>query len=303
MVKQIGFVILSHTNPSQTFRLIRSLQRVYGNPVIVCHHDFGQSAVSPQEFPSGTYLVTPHVKTSFGHFSVVTAMLRGLELLYQIAEPDWFFLLSGADYPTLQSEKVIDDLVCTEVDALLDYREVPDNPTECPGPRSENPALQVFSAPSSLEEAWTRYIGFKAWSPVIRSGPRLGRHTTSFSFKKPFLPFSDNFKCFFGDHWFAGNQKTAQILRNPKDRDIRLRRHLRWRYIPEECYYQTVLGNAVNLKISKATKRFAKWRIGSLHPEVLGLDDLPDIISMKAHFARKFAADSPVLDEIDRMLT
>jgi hypothetical protein len=36
---------------------------------------------------------------------------------------------------------------------------------------------------------------------------------------------------------------------------------------------------------------------------VLGLDDLPAIISSEAHFARKFSAESPVLDELDKMLS
>ena len=39
------------------------------------------------------------------------------------------------------------------------------------------------------------------------------------------------------------------------------------------------------------------------HSKVLGLDDLPAIISSGADFARKFAPDFPVLDEIDKMLS
>ena len=42
--------------------------------------------------------------------------------------------------------------------------------------------------------------------------------------------------------------------------------------------------------------------LGGSHPKVLGVDDLPAIISSKAHFARKFAPDALVLDAIDKML-
>jgi hypothetical protein len=41
---------------------------------------------------------------------------------------------------------------------------------------------------------------------------------------------------------------------------------------------------------------------GQSHPQELGLNDLPEIISSKAHFARKFAPGSPVLNEIDKLL-
>ena len=121
-------------------------------------------------------------------------------------------------------------------------------------------------------------------------------------------PFAPDFKCLYGDQWFAGSRKVAEILLKPIDKHTQLRRHLRFRYVADECYYQTVLGNMPGLKISKATRRFVDWSEsaggphGGSRPKVLGLDDLPAIMSSKAHFARKFSPDSLVLDEIDRML-
>jgi hypothetical protein len=145
------------------------------------------------------------------------------------------------------------------------------------------------------------------WFPVIRTGPRIGRYTFYLPFEDWRSPFTGHFKCFYGDHWFAGNHKVAEILFNPTDQHMQLRRHLRLRHNVDECYYQTVLGNTLGLKISKATRRFAEWSQSAggphgSHPKVLSLNDLPAIISSKAHFARKFAPESPVLDEIDKML-
>ena len=122
---RIGFVILSHNYPPQLRRLVLRLQRTYDNPPIAIHHDFGQSALDIRDFSSGVQFVVPHLKTGWGKFSLVLATLRALELLYRNAEPDWFFLLSAVDYPTMRADKVFEELASSGMDAFLDYREVP----------------------------------------------------------------------------------------------------------------------------------------------------------------------------------
>ena len=59
------------------------------------------------------------------------------------------------------------------------------------------------------------------------SGPRLGRYTMYLPFDDWRAPFTPDFKCFYGDQWFAGNQKAAEILLNPTDKQMQFRRHLR----------------------------------------------------------------------------
>jgi hypothetical protein len=302
MSKQIGFIILSHANPPQLLRLARTLQRLYDNPPIVCHHDFSQSALIQDDFPSEIRFVSPFFKTGWGRYSIVMAALRALELLYENAAPDWFVLLSGTDYPTMRAEKVLEELNSGGMDALLDFREVSRTHSDLPYRTPENPTLEHFVSPGNLAIAWNRYVGFNAWLPIIRSGPRIGRYIIYLPFEAWRSPFGPHFKCFYGDQWFTGNRKVAEILLNPTDKHMQLRRHLRFRIVGDECYYHSVLGNSPGLKISKATKRFSEWLGGGAHPQILGLNDLPAIISSKAHFARKFAMDSPVLDEIDRML-
>jgi len=203
----------------------------------------------------------------------------------------------------MRADKVIEDLNSSGVDALLDFREVTKNSAVSPLPRTtENPALQHFVSPGNLTIAWNRYVGFNAWVPIIRRGPRIGRYTFYLPFEAWNSPFGPDFKCFYGDHWFTANRKAAEILLNPTPKHVHLRRHLYYRVCADECYYHCVLANAPGLKISKATKRFSEWLGGGAHPQILGLSDLPAIISSKAHFARKFEPNSPVLDEIDKML-
>jgi hypothetical protein len=303
MSTPIGFVIVSYANPEHLLRLVQRLQRIYDNPPIVCHHDFGQCALRADEFPDDIRFVLPHEKTGWGKFAVVTAALRALELLYQKSTPDWFVLLSGSDYPTMPADQVVADLASCGGDALLDLREVPNSPPDMSYPPPENPTLQHFGSAENLALAWRRYVGFNAWVPVVRAGPRIGRHTMYFPFEmKRWSPFDASFKCFYGDHWFSGNSKVARILLRPTEKHLQLRRHLRWRVVPEECYYHCVLGNSSDVKILKATRRYSEWLGGGAHPQVLTVNDLPAIISSRAHFARKFEPGTAVLDEIDQLL-
>ena len=331
MSTRVGFVILSHNNPQQLQRLVRCLQRIYDNPPIAIHHDFGQTSLQQHDFPSDVQFVFPHVKTRWGHFWLVIAVLRALELLYRTASPDWFVLLSGADYPTAPAENVIEDLASSGADALLDYRKVPNLSDgslkitpgikisknyidigalqiACPYPPPDNPTLRHLVLPANLALAWRRYLGFRAWLPVVRHGPRIGRYLLQLPLEDWRSPFTTDFKCCYGDQWFAGNHKVAKLLLNPTEKHLKLRRHLRFRHVADECYYQTILGNVPDLRISKATKRFVDWTEsaggphGGSHPKVLGLSDLPAIKAAGAYFARKFAPESSALDELDRMI-
>jgi hypothetical protein len=300
--RDVGFVILSHSHPQQLLRLVHSLQQVYDDPPISIHHNFGLSPANRSDFPSGVRFVTPHLKTGWGKFAVVEAALRALDLLYRDARPQWFFLLSGLDYPIAPASTVITELVSNGVDALLDYREIPlRGPLPC-CERSVNPALKYFASPSNLALAWRRYVGVNIGVPVIRKGPRLGRLTLYPPVRDWRAPFGPSFKCLFGDHWFAGNAKVANILSSPTPEHLDLRRHLRRRIVPEECYYQTVLGNHADLRISKATRRFSDWMSGGAHPKTLELSDMSSIFQSKDYFARKVAPHSALLDQIDSAL-
>jgi hypothetical protein len=302
-MEQIGFIIVAYDHPQQLLRLVRRLQQMYDNPPIAIHYDVNQSPIRPADFPSDVKFVSPHVKTRWGNFSVVRASLLALELLYDGADPTWFFSLSGSDYPIMPACTVLEELTSAKVDALLDYRAVPDLGADLRCPPPDNPALYSFALPTNLALAWERYVELNIWLPIIREGPRLGRHRLHLGREAWRSPFGPEFKCFFGDYWFAGNSKVANVLLNPTSTHLRFRRYLRSRSVPEECYYQTVLANTEGLKISTATRRFADWTAGGAHPKVLDMDDMPAITQSKAYFARKFAPDSLLLDEMDKILS
>lgn len=303
----IGFVLLSHQNPQQLARLVRTLNRLYGDPPIACHHDTSQSPLDLRDFPGNVSFVTPSVRTGWGKWSVVEATLAALRLLYDKADPDWFALLSAADYPIASAEHVRAELAASRADALLDYRDAGADPETAAarfGPR--NPSLGHFEAPGNRDMLRSRYMGAELWLPIVRfagaGGARLGRHTIHLPFDAPGHPFAGDFRCFYGDHWFTASRTAAAALLAPTVRERKLQQHLRRRASADECYYQSVLCNRAELTIQRDSRRFAKWNGGGAHPATLTTGDLDEMLASKAHFARKFRHGDPVLDRIDEAL-
>lgn len=298
----IGFVILSHTNPPQGFRLIDTLNRMYDHPPITLHHDLSQSALDAGKLPPNVRLVTPHIRTGWGKISVVRAFLKGLRLLYADEGPDWFCLLSGADYPAAPSEVVLNELRNASCDAFLDVHRLDETRPKARLVGRWNPSLHHLETPTQYETKDRFYNKAQLWLPLVRNHPtlRLGRHT----FYLPFNgrgPYSEDFGLLWGDHWFTANRRAAKSLLARTYAHRALERHLKRRAFPEETYYQTLLGNDPDLTICRDNKRFALWRGGS-HPLTLTDAEVPAILGSGAHFARKFAASSRALDLLDQEL-
>jgi hypothetical protein len=61
---KFGFVILSRNNPEQLQRLTKTLERVYDNPAIACHHAFRSLILETSMF-ANTRFVLPALKTGW----------------------------------------------------------------------------------------------------------------------------------------------------------------------------------------------------------------------------------------------
>jgi len=280
-MSQIGFVIITHTAPEQIARLIRALNQVYSDPPIVLHHDFDQSALA-FALPANVQVVRPHIPTRWCGYSVVEATVAGLALLYTSGEkPDWFALLSGACYPTKSADVVISELEDGGFDAYIDHQHID---------------------PSHLDNEFQREWYRRYYS--LKFGlPKLDRRTIPPLLAEFISPYAkNNTRCYAGSEWFTANRTVAEYVLESGGKYAWLARHLRGRHCPDETYFQTVICNAPDFRLSKDNHRFIDWSEGAAHPKVLEMNDLPSILKSSAHFARKFAPDSAVLDSLDAHL-
>src|SRR5690349_21399230 len=164
MFVKIGFAVLSHNQPEQPLRLIFGLNATFGDPPIVCHHDFGKCYLDETLFPGNVRFVRPHLTTTWGHINVPLAALRAFSLLRESAQPDWFVLLSGSDYPVRPADAVKADLFNSSYDVYLDHREIVYRGL----PPGQTARDWGFGRPSWIRLAYDRYYSIPLfWWPRL----------------------------------------------------------------------------------------------------------------------------------------
>lgn len=303
MFVKIGFAILSHNEPQQLLRLVKSLNAMFGAPPIVCHHDFSQCDLHQALFPPNVRFVHPHIVTRWGHITVPLSALRALNLLRKHDQLDWFVLLSGSDYPVRPADEIVADLSNTNYDAFLDnreilYRAVPPGQTADSG----------FGRPSWIPLAYDRYCTWRPFWWPLPSKKLLFSGTFAFSKKhvlirNPYMTrwfqFNRPSRIYGGDFWFQANHKAIDRLLDDSSLG-RLVRYYRERENADESLFHTVLCNHPDLRICKDHKRYEDWTCGGSHPKWLEVADVQKILVSGAHFARKFRPDGVAQEFIDQ---
>ena len=302
MALKIGFAVLTHDAPQQLLRLVRTLNRMFGNPPIACHHDFGQCPLDEGLFPKNVQFVHPHFATQWGHISVPLGALKAFALLREQENPDWIFLLSGSDYPVTTAAEIVADLSDSKYDAYLNHLEIP----FAAPPWDETIRKKAGDRLEYVLLAYHRYCSIRR--PTAKS-----LLTGSFLFRrKEFVPIRNRqidrvlrqFQLnrpppiYAGDFWFHGHQKAiARLLDDPLV--PKLARYYRSWENPEESIFQTALCNQAGLLICKNNRRYTDWTGNGRHPKWLTISDMPQIAASGAYFARKFQATTSLefLDE------
>ena len=308
----LGFLILSHSDWRQLKRLTQAISRLYDYPPIVCHHDTSQSPLDKNAFDKNVHFVRNPIKTGWAKWSLVEATLRALEVLYSKSNPAWFTLLSASDYPILSAKDVLADLGSSPYDVLMDFRIVPKTGTSS-SPRGALASLQHHGSDDNIELARVRYRKAIVKYPVLRTRPprysstkqhgwRVGRETVALPFESIFTPFRGHTECYVGSQWLSANRRAANRILQQSDLQQALKHHLRSRVVPDECFFQSLLCNQDDLSIDPNPRRYADWGGGGAHPSYLNDESLALAFASQAHFARKFEAQSPALDAIDRHL-
>lgn len=314
---KVGFVLLTHDKPYQAIRLVNRLNFMFDYPPISWHHDFSNCQFPTDAITDNISIVRPHFKTEWAKFSVVEAMLAALtRLLESKNSPDWFILLSGADYPIKAAATIVRDLSASRYDAHIHYNRI-----SIPGDQGKRSYLagrdrtsdwQMDVPGVDIAKCRRRYCCLKLRIPFINRRLRFTVRNMRLdhpSIVAPFLPFTEDLSCFAGEHWFSANRTAGEYLIQFHRTRPALANHYRsldeYTIVPEESYYQTIFCNAGALKVSCNHWRYVDWSESksSGHPKLLSIEDLPRLYESPAHFARKFDADvdSKVLDALDRI--
>lgn len=201
MASPIGFVLLTHDKPQQAIRLASRLNYMFDQPPIAWHHDSTVCSIPSESITHNVLFARPHLRTSWGTFSVIDATIIALEMLYNShSSPDWIILLSGSDYPIKAATTIVHDLSTSPFDVHL---------------HNEKIVYNSYSRDWQLL-CYGRYCGVNFRVPFLNRRLRPVRRmvtlhdpvfTTWFT-----TPFSRGVSCFAGDHWFCANRAAIAYL-------------------------------------------------------------------------------------------
>lgn len=265
----IGFVVLSHEQPSQIIRLLETLNQLFDEPPICVHHDQSKSSLDTQQFESrATHVVEDHAATEWGGFSLVDGTISALKLMQErTGLPNWTFVISGACYPVKPSSCFFNHLETTPHDAHINHELI---------------------EPSNIKRPWHQVCCDR----YLNSGDN---------------PFITLFPCYAGSQWFHANRKSIEYLIRFHDRNPLLKQYYvnlerqRGLIVPDESYYQTILANNFSLSLSQDIKHFVDWSGPGGRPKALNHDDLEILRASECLFARKFdyTHSAQLLDALD----
>jgi hypothetical protein len=287
---RIGIALLTHDRPEAARRLIATLNALLDHPPIAWHHDFAKTSIDRDPPSPNVHFIDRPAVTGWATWGIVEATCLAVQKLYQVDDPDWFYILSGSCYPIRTKQQMIDDIQRSAADVWIRHKLV----------------TPEFEADPWVKQNQKHYCERTLLCPWINRKFRPILKQFKFSWPAtgwPLFPYRTDMPCRGGDHWHAGNRRVGQAYGQYILKPA-LVKHYRKRHLPEESIFHTVFASRPELKVENRCPTYTHWTPGEWHPKTLGMSDLPKMLASPSHFARKFheQTDAHVLDELDKVI-
>jgi Core-2/I-Branching enzyme len=300
----VAYHLLAHRSPEQVARLVRAIWHPENTYVI--HYDARRPAAEHaaiQAIATGrpNIIIQPPKPVLWGRYSLYLAQHEGLRLALA-SERSWshWINVSGQCYPLIPQDRLIAEL-SAQPDTTLTLNFEPLKPGGW-WPNAANRLTYHY-----IDQPWLEW-----WLRL----PGIGRRLRKWVFRETLVPLPrlpwiryrlpTDFVWHGGTNWCVISRKAADsVVSSPAAEKIR--RSLRHSAAPDESIFQTVLLNGpFAASVRNQGHCFANWKSGNVaSPSLFEPADWPRLVEAAARgdfFARKFASDSPLFDQIDRSL-
>ncbi|MEM7712551.1 MAG: beta-1,6-N-acetylglucosaminyltransferase [Cyanobacteria bacterium P01_A01_bin.68] len=299
------YLILSHKNPQQIYRLISIIKAASPDCYIILSHDSRNCDVDVSRLEK-----IPGVRVQFatadrGDFSLVQNYMSAVDwLVNNNIDFDWLIKLSAQDYPTRPISEIEYSLSKTQYDGFMEY-------------------FKVFSPEShwSIKEGSGRYLyrykknpfSLPKWLFSVLKATRIVNQLQKFfriDFEyglrfgfKPKSIFNSNFQCYGGLFFTILSRECINYLYSFYHNNPHIVDYYKETLIPEESLIQTILVNSRKFKFYNECKHYIDFS-NSIHghPKLLTENDFEAMTQNNYYFARKFDlnSNSKILDILDQ---
>ena len=305
---KICYIIQTHTNPEQIYRLIETIKRSATDNQIIISHDFTNCDLDVVGLEKrGVKILTG--KGGRGDFLSVQSYLNAIKwLIDNKIKYDWLIYLSGQDYPIKPISEIEHFLLETDYDGFMEY-------------------FNVFSPSShwSIQEGKSRYL-FK-YRPIdlLRKSPswlkqllvpvkiinylqplfRINLAYEMLGVRRKSL-FNEKFLCYGGSFFTTLSRECVEYLHYFCQSHPDVIEYYHKVCVSDESFIQTILLNSRKFHLCNDNKLyfdFSQTKNG--RPKILTINDYDAIVKSNAHFARKFdiSEDRIILDILDETIT
>lgn len=313
-----AFFISSYGDGRQLLRLVSTLRRADPGSDILIHHDpTVHGPLVPEWFaPYRAVIFTSERPIGWDDLSLEQARWRIFQWLVDNSVAEWVVLLSEQDYPIRPLPDLARRLTSCSGDAIFSAIEIDNIEAD---PRHWGAAVRYYYQYATLrglgagsDDRGLRRATRRVLGRTVRSIPGLAFHHGSREHGTPArigvralrTPFSADWPCWKGDSWYALNRRAIDgvlgfLRENPRYVD-----YYRRTLIPVESATLTILANDAELRVDGQSLHFIRWSDPlSPHPDILTVEDLPELLSSGRFFARKLSLDDDSLpDELDRIV-
>lgn len=278
---KMAYLILAHNNRAQLERLAARLLSGDSQDIVIIHADarsplWADLQASPLDCGPRVHVIGNPVPVRWGHHSLVAATLRLIEAA-MAQGCDYAHLLSGADWPLINREKMHSSIE-RESQALCHIEAVRGNMADrMAGFRMDARWLAVNekTQPLAYSAAWK----LRRLSHIIDGA----RAKIGLDRSEPFGPWCK------GSQWWSLPADALQCLAQELPKLIASGR-LAGTLCSDEHAIQTIIADRFEGRIA-SNQRFIQFPEGLSNPRILTGRDLPAMKESGAWFGRKMAMD------------
>lgn len=304
---KICYLIMSHKDPEQIYRLIRTIKTSSPNSYILLSHDSINCSLDVSCFGKDSGIDFQFIRAERGDFSLIYKYFSSINYLFSNnIDFDWLITLSGQDYPTQPLSKLEHLLSTTQYDGFLEF-------------------FKAFypESPWSLREAYQRYL--YQYKRLSLSAPKwmisIMKPIKILNYLQPFIRisftyglrigvkvqsiFNHDFNCYGGYFFSVLSKKCVQYLNSFYQNNSQTLEYYKHVLQPEESFIQTVLVNSKKFNLCNECKHYYDFSHTTYgHPVILTEKDYDAMTQQKYYFARKFDVnvDGKILDILDQEL-
>ena len=293
----ICYLILAHNNPRHFGRLLDAIatSNAGSNAGVFVHIDAKSDASTFAAVARpGTVFVTQRVSVSWGGYSMVQASLNllGTALSAPVAY-DYYCLLSGSDYPLKPVSHIEEHFRKHRGSEFINLVEIPNATVSKPLGR--------------ITQYWLDATDVQRCMIPPRTALKISRFVGKLDLHRDHQRALGDLKPYAGSQWWALTRAAALHVMQFVATRPRVVRYFRNTYIPDESFFQTIIGNSAFKENVRRNLTFTDWsRKHGPYPAVVDDDHLQffrsgDVTADDAYgkgplfFARKFPDASDVL--------